>query len=319
MLTQLAARDGDPGLPVCINPACFRWGTSVSEFLTATRNAGFERVEVSIQQILALAEALGGLDAVATRIADLGVRVEAFSGLIPAGPVLPAPLLVEQAAWSTAEASMDERLTAAAALGCTRAAIVCNPRTDLSPADAVLTAVERLGLLADRAETYGVRLAVEFIGLHAGLPATLDGTHPFVRDLAGLVGLLDQLRHPNVGLLLDTCHLFAAAVPEAEIRVLSPGSVEFVQVSDVPDGIDPAAMRDELRCPPGEGVLDLPGLLAVIADTGYSGPASIELFSPAVWSLDPAEAAHHLFAAGRHGLASTRAYSAGHTPMGGRS
>ncbi|WP_433620955.1 sugar phosphate isomerase/epimerase family protein [Nocardia sp. CA-120079] len=318
MLTELAARDGGPGLPVCINPACFRWGTSVSEFLTVTRNAGFERVEVSIQQILALAEGLGGLGAVAARIVDLGVRVEAFSGLLPAGPVLPAPLLVDQAAWSAAEATLDERLTAAATLGCARAAIVCNPRTDLPPADAVLTAVERLGLLADRAEPYGVRLAVEFIGLHAGLPATLDGTHSFVRDLADLMGLLDQLRHPNIGLLLDTCHLFAAAVPEAEIRALPPGSVEFVQVSDVPAGIDPAAMRDELRCPPGQGILDLPGLLAVIADTGYSGPASIELFSPAVWNLDPGEAARQLFAAGRHGLAPAQAISSGHTPIGER-
>ncbi|MGW4325853.1 sugar phosphate isomerase/epimerase family protein [Nocardia sp. NPDC004573] len=318
MLT-LPARDGGPRLPVCINPACFRWGTSVSDFLTAAGNAGFERVEVSIQQILALADLLGGLGPVAARIADLGVRVEAFSGLLPAGPVLPAPLLIDETAWSAVEDTMDERLTGAAALGCARAAIVCNPRTDLPPADAALMAVDRLGLLADRAEPYGVRLAIEFIGLRAGLPAMLDGKHPFVQDLAGLVGLLDQLRHPNVGLLLDTCHLFAAAVPEAEIRALPPGSVEFVQVSDVPDGTVPAAMRDELRCPPGQGILDLPGLLGVIADTGYSGPASIELFSPSVWKLDPDEAAHRLFAAGLLGLAPARASSTGRTPTGGMS
>ncbi|MGH3898584.1 MAG: sugar phosphate isomerase/epimerase family protein [Pseudonocardiaceae bacterium] len=309
MLSARTPRAGSPRLPVCVNPACFRWGTSVSEFLTAASAAGFERVEVSIQQIVALAQLIGGLDAVAARVAEMNLRVEAFSGLLPSGPVLPAPLLVDEPSWKAAVDSLDQRLDAAAALGCRRAAIVCNPRTDLSAADAALTAVDRLGLLADRAQPYGVRLAVEFIGPHSGLAPALDGAHRFVTDLAGLVDLLDQLRHPNIGLLLDTCHLYAASVPNSQIRELPAGSVEFVQVSDVPDGTQPHGMRDELRCPPGQGVLDLPGLLGAVAETGYTGPTSIELFSPAIWNLTPDEAAHRLFAAALHGLAPTRDWS----------
>lgn len=48
---------------ICVNPACYRWGTPLAEFVQASRAAGFTRVEVSIQQAAALAEDLGGLPA----------------------------------------------------------------------------------------------------------------------------------------------------------------------------------------------------------------------------------------------------------------
>lgn len=302
MLTPGTTHEGGVGLPVCVNPACFRWGTSLLEFATAAAAAGFERIEVSIQQALALAEQLGGLGALATRFTEMNLQVEQFSGLLPAGPVLPAPLLVDEAAWQSAWATVDERLAAAAALGCRRAGIVCNPRTDSSATDARRVAVERLGMLADRAAPYGVTLAVEFIGVRDGLDPALDGRHPFVADLAGVMDLVAQVNRPNIGVLLDTCHLYAGGTTPDQIENLCWGLVEFVQISDIPAGVDPADMRDELRCPPGEGAVDLPALLDGIADSGYRGPVSIELFSPAIWSLEPGEAARRLFAAAVHGL-----------------
>jgi sugar phosphate isomerase/epimerase len=271
------------------------------DFAAAAADAGFDRVEVSIQQAVELTQQLGGTGPMAEQLAEMGLKVEQFSGLLPAGPVLPAPLLVGEAEWQSAWTTIDERLDVAAALGCRRAAIVCNPRSD-SPADAGSTAVERLRLLADRAAPYGMSLAVEFIGVRSGLDAALDGRQPFVADLVSAVALVEQVSRPNVGLLLDTCHLYASRTTPGQIKEQCSGLIEFVQVSDVPAGIEPADMRDELRCPPGEGALDLAALLAGVADGGYSGPLSIELFSPAVWSLDPAEAARRLFAAAVDGL-----------------
>ena len=283
-------------VPICINPACFKWGTSLLEFVTAAAAAGFDRVEVSIQQVIALADQLGGIEMLASRFASMNVRIEQFSGLLPAGPVLPAPLLIDDDDWLSAWATVDERLSAAAMLDCHRAAIVCNPRT-VSPEDARSLAVERLRMLADRAGLYGVRLAVEFIGVQSGLDSILDGVHPFVTHLAGVIDLIEEVNRPNVGLLLDTCHLYASGGTHEQIACIDRGLVEFVQISDIPAGIDPPVMRDSLRCPPGEGGLDFRALLASLAATGYAGPASIELFSPAIWNLDPDEAARTLFAA----------------------
>jgi sugar phosphate isomerase/epimerase len=287
VLTSRFRQSGGTSWDVCINPACFRWGTTLLDFAAAAADAGFDRVEVSIQQAVELTQQLGGTGPMAEQLAEMGLKVEQFSGLLPAGPVLPAPLLVGEAEWQSAWTTIDERLDVAAALGCRRAAIVCNPRSD-SPADAGSTAVERLRLLADRAAPYGMSLAVEFIGVRSGLDAALDGRQPFVTDLVSAVALVEQVSRPNVGLLLDTCHLYASRTTPGQIKEQA--------------GIEPADMRDELRCPPGEGALDLAALLAGVADGGYSGPLSIELFSPAVWSLDPAEAARRLFAAAVDGL-----------------
>ena len=302
MLTTRSTRVMGFMPPVCINPACFRWGTSLLDFLAAVGDAGFDRVEVSIQQAVELGKQLGGMHVLASQLNDMNLQVEQFSGLLPAGPVLPAPLLLTETAWRGALRAIDKRLDAATALGCRRAAIVCNPRTDLSPDDARHVALERLGLLAERAIPYDVRLAVEFIGLRSAPDPILDGQHSFVADLPSIVALLNQLHQTNVGLLLDTCHLYASGTKPGEIKALPPGLVEFVQVSDVPAGVDPAGMRDDLRCLPGDGILDLPSFLTLLADTGYRGPASIELFSSALWSLDPSEAAAQLFDAAVRGL-----------------
>jgi sugar phosphate isomerase/epimerase len=306
VLTSRPLSSGGTSSALCVNPACFRWGTTLLDFATAAAGAGFDRVEVSIQQALALAEDLGGAGALAMRLADLNLKVEQFSGLLPAGPVLPAPLLVDEAEWQSAWITMDERLDVAAALGCQRAAVVCNPRTDAPEANARRAAIERLRLLADRVAPYGVSLAVEFIGVRSGLDPALDGQHPFVADLAGVVELVEQVSRPNVGLLLDNCHLYASCTTPNQIKEKCSGLIEFVQVSDVPAGVDPADMCDEIRCPPGEGALDLPALLASITGSGYSGPLSIELFSPAIWSLNPAEAARRLFTAAVDGLGAVR-------------
>jgi sugar phosphate isomerase/epimerase len=291
----------------CINPACFRWGTSLKDFVFAAHKAGFRHVEVSIQQVLELGRRLGGMGVLAARLSSMGMRVEQFSGLLPAGPVLPAPLLIDEGPWKAALGTLTERLDAAAALGCTRAAITCNPRTSQAAEAARELALHRLSLLATRSSAYDIRLAVEFIGVRSGLDPSLDGPHLFIADLAEMVHLLADLGAPNVGLLLDTCHLYASQMPLDQIPLMAQGRVTFLQVSDVPMGVLPDAMTDADRCPPGDGMLDLPALLHAISEAGYRGPASIELFSPEVWALDPEMAAERLYAAAVKALGSPAA------------
>ncbi|MDR0357992.1 MAG: hypothetical protein LBJ87_00805, partial [bacterium] len=139
-----------------INPACFHPRTSLREFLQVSSAAGFGCVEISIQQAMALADDLGGLAVLARVGSDLGLQIGQFSGLLPAGPVLPAPLLVGQRAWHAAQSSLAARLEAGAALGCHKAAVTCNPRTNLNLKEARRIAALRLTTLATEASRYGV-------------------------------------------------------------------------------------------------------------------------------------------------------------------
>ncbi|WP_322760383.1 sugar phosphate isomerase/epimerase family protein [Frankia sp. Cr2] len=275
---------------VCVNPACYRWGTSLREFVEVSRAAGFEHVEVSIQQAESLAEELGGTAALTRWRQRAGVEVAQFSGLLPAGPVLPAPLLVDEPQFRAAVASVHERLEVAQALGCQRAAVVVNPRTHLPPATAAEIAARRLDVLAAAAGEHGVRLAVEYIGVTRGLAPELDGPHPFVASLRELDELLARCGRPNVGILLDLCHLYASGESLGHARACAR-PVEFVQVSDVPSGTAPATMTDSLRCVPGSGVVDFDAVMRDLDAIGYTGPVSVELFSPELWALEPGRAA----------------------------
>ncbi|MGL5810662.1 MAG: sugar phosphate isomerase/epimerase family protein [Nocardioides sp.] len=279
---------------ISVNPACFRWGTTLAEFVSVSRAAGFTSVEVSIQQAAALADTLGGLDALREWHRQAGVEVVQFSGILPAGPVLPAPLLVDDVDFAGALRTLDRRLAVADALDCRRAAIVVNPRTTMPILEARDRALTRLDLLAEHAERHGIRLAVEFIGVRRGLDATLDGPHPFVGSAAGLLGLLDELGGATVGVLLDTSHLYASGDSLTDLPDLR-GRIEFVQVADIPYGIPPGELADAARCLPGAGGTDFGCLLADLDVAGYDGPLSVELFSPELWQLAPAEAATRLF------------------------
>lgn len=237
----------------CVNPACYRWDTSLMDFVTLSATAGFSTVEISIQQASALAADLGGLTELRRWKRRAGVTVAQFSGLIPAGPVLPAPLLIGESEFRATLPTIDHRLTLAETLECPRAAIVVNPRTDLSRQEATDRALTRLRLLATRAAEHGIRLAVEFIGVRRDLDHSLDGSQPFVHDLSGLLKLLDQADHSNIGILIDLCHVYASGASLSEVATLRD-RVAFVQVCDIPRGVPPAALTDAERCLPGCGI-----------------------------------------------------------------
>ena len=48
---------------------------------------------------------------------------------------------------------------------------------------------------------------------------------------------------------------------------------------------------DADRVYPGDGILDLGQMIAIVRDAGYSGVISLELFNPNYWEQDPAEVA----------------------------
>ena len=45
------------------------------------------------------------------------------------------------------------------------------------------------------------------------------------------------------------------------------------------------------RVYPGDGILDLGQMIAILKDAGYTGVISLELFNPNYWEQDPAEVA----------------------------
>jgi sugar phosphate isomerase/epimerase len=145
---------------------------------------------------------------------------------------------------------------AAAELGCKRViASVWTRRRD--------RAIEVFRALCDYARPLGLRLALEFVTFSE--LATL-------REALDFLGAADR---GNSGLLIDTLHFSRSRTGLGELDALCRDRLEFVHVCDGPAAIP--ATREGLiyqarsaRLYPGEGGIDLAGILNRLPETVYS-------------------------------------------------
>lgn len=284
-----AATDDVARFVPCLNPATVS-GLPLPEFLALAAGAGFPTVEVSIQQ--AQAHGTGPLHEL---LMELGVSVAAASGILPAGPVLPAPLLVDEVTYEACLNGLDDRLKVMASLGCTVATTVLNPHSPLGTAEARAVARQRIAYLATAAAAYGVRLAVEAVSIRTGLPPELDGPHPVADTLPQLAELLDESGTDTAGLLVDSFHWAAAGADPAHLTEFG-GRITHVQIADTPAGHPAGELTDSQRLFPGDGALAWPSFADALARAGYAGPVSVELFNPRLRALPAGEIArlsHH--------------------------
>ncbi|WP_327722330.1 sugar phosphate isomerase/epimerase [Streptomyces sp. NBC_00490] len=263
----------------CLNPATLS-GIPLPQFLALAAGAGFPTVEVSIQQAQA-----HGIAPLRELLQEMGVSVAAASGILPAGPVLPAPLLVDPDTYRTCLDGLDSRLEAMAALGCTVATTVLNPRSALDTREARAVARKRIRELATAAGVHGVRLAVEAVSIHTGLPPELDGPHPVLDSLPRLAELLDETDADNAGVLVDSFHWAAAGADPGHITMLGPDRITHVQIADTPAHHAIGELTDRHRLFPGDGGLAWPVLADALDQAGYAGPVSVELFNPELRAL----------------------------------
>ena len=95
---------------------------------------------------------------------------------------------------------------------------------------------------------------------------------------------------PNVKPLVDCYHFWSGNNKLEDIDGIKPGEIAHVHFQDVPDM--PRELLDQTsRLIPGDGVSPLRQILRKLADKGYSGPLSVELFLPKFQQGDPYEVA----------------------------
>ncbi len=137
-------------------------------------------------------------------------------------------------------------------------------------------AATRLDMLARRLARHGLQVAVE------GFPWSALAGQTAVPEL------LRRVQAPNVGQLIDVWHFFNnGGTPETVT-----GPIAAVQLND-----GPRVHEDYLRHAraarrlPGEGELDVAGLLRAVLRTGFTGPWCVEVNTPEFRALPVDEAA----------------------------
>jgi 2-keto-myo-inositol isomerase len=115
----------------------------------------------------------------------------------------------------------------------------------------------------------------------------------FIATLPTTLKLTREANHANVRPMIDV-YLFWSGMSQFEdLDQIRPQEIAHVHWSDVPAG--PRELLDPLtREIPGEGVAPLARILRKLAERGYSGPASVEVFSPKHQQADPYELARRI-------------------------
>ncbi|HEV2972690.1 MAG TPA: sugar phosphate isomerase/epimerase family protein [Pirellulales bacterium] len=168
---------------------------------------------------------------------------------------------------------LPELLQLAADLGAKRAVTTLAPANDTRPYHENFEFHRRRlaeigGLLAPA----GMRLGIEFV---APAAARKNRAFQFIHTFDAIVTLVNMIRAPNVGAVVDPWQIHAAGSSLDDIRKLSADRIVAAYLSDAPAVADSAALTEADRLLPGEtGKIDCAALLTMLAELGFDGPIS---------------------------------------------
>jgi 2-keto-myo-inositol isomerase len=248
-------------------------GAGYRKSLESWAQAGIKNVEIT-----------NGLldDFLKTDSLDAARRVLTDNGLTPVSSATGVGGLIEpNPARAAALDNFKRRCEQFAKLGANRTYTTTGtpPNPPKYTLDDYKTAAENLRSLAEAAQQFQMKAMVEFVRAST-----------FIATLNTMASVLRQAAHQNVGILFDCYHFWSANNKLEDIDGIKPGEIAHVHFQDVPD--TPRELLDQTsRLIPGDGVSPLRQILRKLADKGYSGPLSVELFLPKFQQGDPYEVA----------------------------
>ena len=231
--------------------------------LRAMHDAGFRQVMLSARDVVGHPE---GLDAAVKAVRNSGLRgtgfqvlrdFEGLSGGLHAYKVDIAKSMIEMCA----------------ALGC-RVLLACSS-TSVHASGDVATLARDLRKLAMLALPYGIRVAYEALSWGRS-----------VNRFAQAWEIVDEANCPNLGIGLDSFHIFAAKDDLTDLDRIDPRKIYLVQLSDfmwqeTPTFEERMTTARTFRVFPGEGVhsTELASLVVALDRLGYRGDYSFEVFN----------------------------------------
>ncbi len=241
----------------------------LADKLAAAAAAGFDGVEIFDNDLVS--SPLAPRE-VAARCADLGLTIDLFQPVRDVAGVPPER-------FDAVLHRVRTKLGVMAELGADVVLACSNVSAD-AVADPDLTA-EQLHRLGALAAEHGVTIAFE---------ALAWGRH--VNRVGQAWDAVQRADHPAVTLAVDTFHMLARGDDGAALAGVPGDRIGFLQVADAPLlDMNVLEWSRHFRCFPGQGTLDVTGVVAATLAAGYRGPLSLEVFSDVVREADPFETA----------------------------
>ena len=237
----------------------------LSDKLTAIADADFDGVEIFDNDLIASPLSPTGI---AGRCAELGLSVDLFQPVRDVEGVRPDR-------FGRVLHRLRRKFEIAQQLGAPVVLACSNVARD---------AIDDPELRADQLRQVG-ELASEH-GLVVAYEALAWGRH--VNRIGQSWQAVQDADHPAVTLAVDTFHMLAQGDGAEALSGIPGDRIGFLQVADAPMlDMNVLEWSRHFRCFPGQGTLDVAGVVAATLDAGYAGPVSLEVFSDVVREAPP--------------------------------
>jgi sugar phosphate isomerase/epimerase len=260
------------GMYLSLNSVLLSGRVKWPEFAKLAARVGYPGTDVMLDA--AMQE---GAAATNKLLADLKIR--------PAIIDFPVDFRKDDAAFRASIGKLEPAAAFAAAIGCPRMMTYIMPSSETPKDELRRIYKQRFTESAEILARHNVRLALEFLGplhLRKMFP------HEFIWRMNDMLAFARECG-PNVGLLLDSWHWHHAGATTEDIIAAGKERIVHVHFNDSPD-LPPDQIRDNQRLMPGEGVINLVGLLKALQTIGYNDALSVEVFGRAK-DMTPEDAA----------------------------
>jgi sugar phosphate isomerase/epimerase len=247
----------------CLNTSTIR-PTPLLEKIRVAGRAGYKAIEPWNDEITDYLQQGGTIAELKKAIGDAGLKVVSVIALH---------------SWVTTDGDdynkvLDEcrrRMDQAVQLG--------SPYIVASPPQEVVDlerATKRFAELMDLGKSLGVTPSMEFLGF-------VDG----IKNVASAWAIAKGTGNPKATVVADVFHMIRGGGSVDDLLQLTGDRLANFHINDVPAVPDPLTQTDYDRVMVGEGIADLPKVIANLRSIGYHGPLSLELFNRDLWEADP--------------------------------
>lgn len=268
--------------PLVLNTSTIR-PASLEDKLRVTAAAGWDGIELWINELEDYEKDGGSLKELNARIKDMGLYVPNIIGLWDAMPPT-------REAFEASLPATRERMRRSSEVGSLHVAAI--PAPDREDFDLRWGAEMYRELMRIGREDYGLAVAFEFVGF-------MKGVHRFSQACAVAFDANDD----KACLIMDTFHLFRGGSGFNALGLIQGSLIANFHFNDVPGDVPREEQGDEHRLYPGDGILPLTQVLQSLKTIGYEKALSLEIFKRDYWEQPPEQVA-------ADGLRKTREYIA---------
>jgi 2-keto-myo-inositol isomerase len=249
----------------CLNTSTIR-PTPLLEKIAIAGKAGYKAIEPWNDEVTAYLEQGGDWATLKRSIADAGLKVVSVIALH---------------SWITTDGPEYERVLDECRRRMSQAVDLGSPYIVASPPMEVVDlnrSIDRFAKLLEIGTGIGVIPSMEFLGF-------VDG----IKSVASAWAIASGTGDSRATVVADVFHMIRGGGSIDDLLTLKGDRLANFHMNDVPAEPDPLTQKDEDRVMVGEGIADLPRVIANLRKIGYRGPLSLELFNRELWEQDPLE------------------------------